>query len=422
MSAWADDEPFPNDPDDEPERPLFTAVPFDRIHARETKWLVPGSIPAGDAVIFLGEEGIGKGLYWCHLLGMVTTGPNAIDAIIIVSEDDPERTVKPRLVAAGADVSRVHLMVADPETLTGVPLIPGQSPAVIALIEQTGARLVIIDPWLSVVPGSLQIKDTQQARQALDPVVKLTRQTGATVVLVTHTNRSTGGSARSQYGATVALRQAGRVCLMAVQDPSDPDVIYVGIEKANITAKGPATKYRKAGHGAAWSLTDTGESVGLTVSELLGVFDRDGDERTSERWTQVVLIAGANGGHITRAQVVTAYEGTPDPAKAADKAIGRWKSMDPPRLLPVTGQRGLYEVVTGAPATTPRTYPPLTPRDLHHITTGGMGSNEPSEAHLPPVPPAIPMGGRGEVAGGYDDDLIGDTSGLFDPWADEVPA
>ena len=396
--------------DDAPAKPAFTLVSFADIEARDTNWIVPGLIPEGDAVIFLGEEGIGKGLWWCHLLGKVTTGPEAIDVLVIVSEDDPERTVKPRLEAAGADVSRVHLMVADPETMTGVPLIPGQSAEVAAMIERTGARLVLIDPWMSVVPGRLQLKDTQQARQALDPVVRLARSSGATIILVTHTNRAVGGSARGKYGATIALRQAGRVCLMALQDPTDESVIYVGIEKANITAKPAAVKYEKSGTGAHWKVTDTGEPTGLTITELMATFDRDGDERTTDKWTDVVLLAGSNGGLVTRAEIVAVYEGSPDPAKTADKAISRWRNLTPPKLVPVAGQRGVFEVSAG-----PRkAEPPATPRTVHHGTTGGMGGKSKKSGQLPPEPPVVPHADAGGSAGGSDEVDLFDS--FRDPW------
>ena len=386
VSEWVVSLPSDTESATEEQIKRFTSISFSDITERETRWIVPDLIPEGDAVILLGEEGIGKGLWWTYIIGKVTTGLNPIDVLIIVSEDDPERTVKPRLVASGADVSRVHLMVADPETLTGVPLIPGHAADVADMIEQTGSRLVIIDPWMSVVPGQLQIKDTQQARQALDPVVKLARQTGATFILVTHTNRTSTGSSRDKYGGTVALRQAGRVCLMALQDPDDDSMMYVGVEKANIVGKAPAVKYRKAGDGASWYLTPTDDPAIFNISELFATFSRDTDERSTDKWTQVALIAAQESGIITRSQITEVYEGN---IKSADKAIARWRSTEPPRLLTVTGQRGVFEV----------NLPPATPHDPHHITTGGMGGNQHGDSGEPPAPPAIQMLADGELWG-----------------------
>ena len=360
---------------------MFSSVPFLDIQERPTEWIMDGVIPANDAIIFLGDEGLGKGLWWCHILGLITTGANPIDVLIIVSEDDPERTIKPRLLAAGADVSRVHLMVSDRETLTGVPLIPGHQAMVAREIEKTGARLVVVDPWMSVLPSGLQIKDTQQARQSLDPVIKLARKTGATFMLVTHTNRSSSTSLRDKYGGTVALRQAGRVCLMALEDPNDDQVLYVGVEKSNIAAKSPAIRYRKSGEGAAWKLTPTDDQGNLTIAELFAIFTRDGDERATDRWTAVAMAASFAGGVITRSQIVEIYDGN---EKSADKAISRWRHADPVRLSPVPDKRGHFMVEVPIRNAEPPTNPP----SIHYIDMGGMGGKTPETHSKPPTPPA----------------------------------
>lgn len=374
---------------DETEQPSLTLVRADNVQPSETQWLEPNLLPAAHPVIFLGDEGIGKGLYWCDRVGRLTTGLNPIDVIIIVAEDDPEETVVPRLVAAGADRSRVHFLVRDTETLTGVPVIPGDNARVSALIEQTRARLVIIDPWMSVVPGHLQVRDTQQARQALDPVTRMARATGATFLLVTHTNRTSSEDARQRYGATIALRQAGRVCLMALADPDDDEVIYVGVEKSNIGVTPPAVRYRKSGMGSKWRITPDPDSVGLTIRELIAVLSRDGDGRTSDKWTAVVMRAAQNDGLIMRQEIIAIYADAPDPAAAADKAISRWRNMTPPRLA-AAAKRGVFEVIATKP-------PALTPPNPHYIDTGGMGGNTPE----PPEPPAKSNGGsRGVDAGG----------------------
>ena len=321
----------------------FTVVPFTDITERTIEWLVQGWIPRGTAVVLVGEEGIGKGLFCASLIADVTTGTDPIDVLMIVSEDDPETVLKARLRAAGVDMTRVHLMVANVESLTGVPLIPNDANDVLAAIGTTSCSLVIVDPWMSIVPGSLSIKDTQQARQALDPLNALARQSGASFLLVTHTNRMVGGSARNRYGGTVALRQASRLCLMAIADPHDPECLYVGVEKANVAGVTVATKYRKVEGDGAWRLEATDDQPAETIHVLLEVFDRDEDARTSDRWGEVLDLAKVTDGVITRGQVVDLYVDARSPKDAADKAIRRWKDMNPPRLVP-TGTKGQYEV------------------------------------------------------------------------------
>ena len=396
--------------------PRLTLVSFADITERTIEWLVPDLIPKAEVVIGLGEEGIGKGLWWAWLLGRVTTGPDAIDVVVIVAEDSADATVLPRLKAAGADTSRVHLLTLDPETYTGVPTIPGNSIEVAELVESVGASLVIVDPWLSVVPGKLQVKDTQQARQALDPVTRLARRTGAAFLLITHTNRTASTRARDLYGATVALRQAGRVCVMALQDPNEDDVVYVGIEKSNIMGPAPATRFRKTGNvgTASWRLLDTGEHVGLTIRDLVDLFAQAEDGRSTDKWTEVAVKAAQAGGLITRADVIAIYADAAEPAKAADKAIARWRNTDPPRLTAVSGQRGVFDVAGAGGSVTSK--PPMNPPLPHYPDMGGMGG---SDGETPRTPRKT-NGGSWGVAGGNEetapelDRPVADAD--HDPW------
>ena len=61
-------------------------------------------------------------------------------------------------------------MLADPDTLQGQPHLPHDLPEVSAVIEEHNVRLVYIDPWVSSVSGGLRLRDTQDARRAIDPL------------------------------------------------------------------------------------------------------------------------------------------------------------------------------------------------------------------------------------------------------------
>jgi hypothetical protein len=309
-----------------------------KIQARPTEWIVPGLLPASDVAVLVGEEGIGKGLWWIEQVRRVTDA--GMPVVLIVAEDDPERALRPRMDAAGVDVSLVHIMVQNPETLTGHPYLPSHSDEVERAISDTGARLLVLDPWVSVVPGHLNIRDTQQARQALDPLTVLARRTAACILAVAHTNRSSG-STRDRVGLTGVLRQVARVLILALEDPDDPSSLLVGVDKANGAARGPATRYRKSGTGDGWTATVATADTGRTIREWDAEFQMQGDGRTTDRWPAVRHVADENGGVVTRAQIVEVYGGR-EHGDAADKAIARWVKGD--RLSRVSGHAGVFEV------------------------------------------------------------------------------
>ena len=89
-------------------------ISFDQIVAVPVKWLWQDRVALSKITGLAGRPKIGKGLIYSRLIADVTHGTLAgdvrepRDAIILTTEDDPGDTLKPRLMAAAADLRRVH--------------------------------------------------------------------------------------------------------------------------------------------------------------------------------------------------------------------------------------------------------------------------------------------------------------------------
>jgi hypothetical protein len=89
----------------------------DDIVVKPIKWLVPNRIPRAKLTLFAGEGGVGKSTAQAYLVGCFTTGrrcfdlaydpPPPMDVLMVCSEDAFDDTIKPRLLAAQADLRRV---------------------------------------------------------------------------------------------------------------------------------------------------------------------------------------------------------------------------------------------------------------------------------------------------------------------------
>lgn len=86
------------------------------VAPRPVEWLWPGRVPLGKVTILSGDPNLGKSFLTLDLAARVSaglpwpdgTGPAARGSVILLSaEDDVADTLVPRLVAAGADLSRV---------------------------------------------------------------------------------------------------------------------------------------------------------------------------------------------------------------------------------------------------------------------------------------------------------------------------
>src|SRR5579872_6305829 len=86
-----------------------------QISPRKVEWLWPKRIPIGKLSILDGDPGSGKSLICVEIGARLTRGepmPGSTVAlrggvVLLTAEDDLGDTVVPRLIAAGADLSRI---------------------------------------------------------------------------------------------------------------------------------------------------------------------------------------------------------------------------------------------------------------------------------------------------------------------------
>lgn len=193
-------------------------------------WLWPGRIPCGALTLFCGDHGRGKSLLTLDMAARVSAGlpwphggPAAppADVLIFSAEDSLGRTVRNRLLAAGADLDRVHYI--DTAHWSNEPFIPeGRQPSRVvkslfgklprpcwdslhrdvrhlrgALTALSECRLVIIDPFTAYLDQvDLYLDEPEEIRVALAPLTILADQSNAAIVAVVHRD----GQQRLQSG------------------------------------------------------------------------------------------------------------------------------------------------------------------------------------------------------------------------------
>ena len=147
-------------------------------------WLWPGWLPAGRLALLGGRPGDGKSSVTIDLAARATTGspfpdgyrpPAPLTVLILSGEDDPSDTIVPRLLAAGADLTRVVIAngtVVD--TVTGGArswVLPADVPELANLVRDSGADLVVIDPLAAFVATAVDTHRDSAVRSMLLPLV-----------------------------------------------------------------------------------------------------------------------------------------------------------------------------------------------------------------------------------------------------------
>ncbi|MGH3644368.1 MAG: AAA family ATPase [Mycobacterium sp.] len=224
----------------------------DLTPATRPRWLARNRLPRAAVSLLVGDEGIGKSLFWVYLAAPITTGKPLVEfgiparepghVVVVVTEDDWSTTVRPRLEVAGADLAMVHVICTE-EDGSGAPEFPRD----LHLITEADPApvLVVVDAWLDTVPARLDVRNPQQARQALHPWREVAITTDAAVLLLTHTNRVNSANARDKYGATGELRKKARMTLFAQRD--DDGNLVIGPDKANTAAAVMASRFSVTG-------------------------------------------------------------------------------------------------------------------------------------------------------------------------------
>jgi hypothetical protein len=164
-------------------------------------WLWNGWLAAGKLHLICGAPSTGKTTIAVALAACLTCGGRWPDgtraqcgsAVIWSGEDDVADTLNPRLRAAGADMSRVHMVEGMMDGADRYPFDPARDMAALraALLTVPDVRLIVIDPIVSVVAGDSH--KNAEVRRGLQPLVDLAGQLRCAVLGVTHFSKGTGG-------------------------------------------------------------------------------------------------------------------------------------------------------------------------------------------------------------------------------------
>lgn len=189
-----------------------------------------GRIPAGTLSIAAGREGTGKSSFGIWKAAQITNGelPGAWfgqrrPVFYLAVEDSWKHTLVPRLMAAGADLSRIGRFEVVDDTNGGdvVLSLPQDNALLEQAITEHGAALVVIDPLMSVIGERIDTHREREVRSALDPLARLADRTGAVILGIAHFNKGSGADISSLITGSGAFKNVPRSVFGFARDESD---------------------------------------------------------------------------------------------------------------------------------------------------------------------------------------------------------
>jgi hypothetical protein len=223
-------------------------------------WLWHQRIALGKVTLVAGDPGLGKSLLGLAISAAVSKGASwpvdggrapLGDVILLSAEDDLADTIRPRLDAAGADVSRIHMltMVRDVESRTGQVTRRGFSLrrdiSILAaeLAARPDCRLVGIDPISAYLDGT-DSHTNSDVRCLMAPLAELAAKFRVAVLAISHLNKGGQASAMYRFTGSLAFVAAARAGYAVVKDKEDATRRLVLPVKNNLAPDGTGLAYR----------------------------------------------------------------------------------------------------------------------------------------------------------------------------------
>ncbi len=263
---------------------MFT--PASRVCIEVPAWLWVERIPVGAVTTLVGQPGLGKSTHALEvasrasrgqLLGNLHEEPVAV--AIATAEDSPSTTVVPRLIAAGADLTRINFARVRRDDISGTIMFPDDITAIRAKMQEVGARLLIVDPLVAHLPGSVNSWRDQDVRRALAPLAGLADELRVAVIVIVHLNKRDSADVLSRVSGSIGIVAAARSVLLAATDPADSDgpTRVLAHVKSNLGPLAPTLRYRieaRAIDGPEGKMQTSGivwmgEAPDVRASELL---------------------------------------------------------------------------------------------------------------------------------------------------------
>jgi hypothetical protein len=214
-------------------------------------WIWEGRIARGKLTIVAGLPDVGKSQIGAYVAARITNGahwPNGPlapqgDVLILASEDAIDDTWVPRLMAAGADLTRVHFvkMVIDEHGKRRTFNLQSDLDALGETLKALPkAQLVIVDPITSYL-GKVDAHRTPDVRAVMEPVTALAESCRVGIFAVTHPPKAQG-TAMNAFTGSMAFVASARIAFIVTDEPETERRLMLAV-KNNVGIKAQGRGY-----------------------------------------------------------------------------------------------------------------------------------------------------------------------------------
>jgi len=235
-------------------------------------WLWPNRVPYGFLTLLAGRTGVGKSFVTLDLAARLSAGDEIPDgdgecfpvtSSLIIGEDSHEYVLAPRLIEAGADMSKINFMSWEAMAqfnLTDIPMLD-------AAYRAAGSPgLVVIDPPTNFLGVRDEHRNSEIRSVLMRCAIWAMRQEVA-CLMITHCNKTQKDiAAVDRIIGSVAWASTSRIAHLLAPDPEDRTRSVFVPMKSNVGLMAP---------GLAYSIEETDA---LARVRWLGPIDMNADD------------------------------------------------------------------------------------------------------------------------------------------------
>lgn len=281
--------------------PNLKLINMEQVEVEKIDWLIYPFIPFGKVTIVQGDPGEGKTTMVLQIIAKLTKGESvlpgsdepilegktmALDPVNVIyqtAEDGLGDTIKPRLLAAGADCSRVMVIDDNDQALTMMDVRLEEA------IIQTKARLVVLDPIQGFLGADVDMHRANEIRPLMKRVAILAEKYHCAIILIGHMNKNSNGKSSYRGLGSIDFQAAARSVLIVGRIKDEPEVRVVCHTKSSLAPEGKAIAFRlDKNNGFEW----IGE-YDISADELL---NGEGKGQKTRKAKEFLLEILADGG------------------------------------------------------------------------------------------------------------------------------
>lgn len=220
-------------------------INMDEVQAKEVQWLWYPYIPYGKITIIQGDPGEGKTTVVLKIAALLSNGENLpcddtkrepINIIYQTVEDGLDDTIKPRLVDANADCTKIKVIDESTTPLTMLDERLEQA------IVTTGARLVILDPIQAYLGATVNMNVANETRAVMARLGGIADRYNCAIILIGHMNKG-GGKASYRGLGSIDFQAVARSVLIVGRLKDNPSMRVIAQGKSSLAPEGDSIAF-----------------------------------------------------------------------------------------------------------------------------------------------------------------------------------